>query len=154
MIKLVRIDHRLLHGQVIFSWTKQMNVNHIVVADNNVPNDPIAVMALTIAKPADCKLDIVEIKDVPKVLEKESDHNYMILLKGPEEALNLTEMIPKITEINLGGVAKKKDSIQYGKAVYLDKDELSAIKNLIAKGINIFVQQVPSSSVENVDFKK
>ncbi|HDL2727778.1 TPA: PTS sugar transporter subunit IIB, partial [Enterococcus faecium] len=22
MIKLVRIDHRLLHGQVVFSWSK------------------------------------------------------------------------------------------------------------------------------------
>ena len=29
MIKLVRVDHRLLHGQVIFSWTKQVGTNYI-----------------------------------------------------------------------------------------------------------------------------
>ncbi|HFL8350757.1 TPA: PTS sugar transporter subunit IIB, partial [Enterococcus faecium] len=51
MIKLVRVDHRLLHGQVIFSWTKQYDINHIIVADNKVPGDPMSVMALTIAKP-------------------------------------------------------------------------------------------------------
>ena len=54
MIKLVRVDHRLLHGQVIFSWTKQMSVNYIIIVDDKVPNDPISVMALSIAKPTDC----------------------------------------------------------------------------------------------------
>ena len=34
MIKLVRVDHRLLHGQVIFSWTKQVGTNYIIVADD------------------------------------------------------------------------------------------------------------------------
>ena len=38
MIKLVRVDHRLLHGQVIFSWTKQVGTNYIIVADDKVPN--------------------------------------------------------------------------------------------------------------------
>ena len=47
MIKLVRVDHRLLHGQVIFSWTKQVGTNYIIVADDKVPNDPISMMALS-----------------------------------------------------------------------------------------------------------
>ena len=49
MIKLVRVDHRLLHGQVIFSWTRQTAANHIIVADDLVPNDPIGKMALSLA---------------------------------------------------------------------------------------------------------
>lgn len=154
MIKLVRVDHRLLHGQVIFSWTKQMNVDHIIVADDKVPDDPITVMALSLAKPADCKLDIVKIKDVPDLLEKNPNHNYMLLIKGPQEALALTEVVPEISEINFGGVAKKADSKQYGKAVYLNPLELQATQELLSKGIKIFVQQVPSNSVENVDFSR
>ena len=39
MSKLVRVDHRLLHGQVIFSWTKQVGTNYIIVADDKVPHD-------------------------------------------------------------------------------------------------------------------
>ena len=46
MIKLVRVDHRLLHGQVIFSWTKQVGTNYIIVADDKVPNDPISMMRM------------------------------------------------------------------------------------------------------------
>lgn len=154
MIKLVRVDHRLLHGQVIFSWTKQYDINHIIVADNKVPGDPMSVMALTIAKPADCKLDIVKISEVESIMEKSSKDNYMILIRGPVEALELTELVPEIKDINYGGVAKKSDSKSYGKAVFLTNDELKATQDILSKGINIFVQQVPSSSVENVDFNK
>lgn len=67
MIKIVRVDHRLLHGQVIFSWTKQMSVNYIIVADDKVPNDSISVMALTIAKPVDCELSIIPFFTVKRI---------------------------------------------------------------------------------------
>ena len=29
MIKFIRIDHRLLHGQVVFSWSKSLQINRI-----------------------------------------------------------------------------------------------------------------------------
>lgn len=154
MIKLVRVDHRLLHGQVIFSWTKQYDINHIIVADNKVPGDPMSVMALTIAKPADCKLDIVKINDVKGIMEKSPKDNYMILIKGSKEALELVENLPEIKDINFGGISKKSNSKQYGKAVFLTPEELEATQNILAKEVRIFVQQVPSSSIENVDFNK
>ena len=91
MIKLVRVDHRLLHGQVIFSWTKQMSVNYIIVADDKVPNDPISVMALNIAKPVDCELSIIPFSQLKRLVEEKQSKNIMILVKGPEEALRLIE---------------------------------------------------------------
>lgn len=154
MIKLVRVDHRLLHGQVIFSWTKQLSVNYIIVADDKVPNDPISVMALNIAKPVDCELSIIPFSQLKRLVEEENSKNIMILVKGPEEALRLTKELPDVTEINFGGVAKKSDSKQYGKAVFLNEKELKATQELIAEGKKVYVQMVPTSPVENVDFSK
>ncbi|MFR6673782.1 MAG: PTS sugar transporter subunit IIB [Enterococcus avium] len=154
MLKIVRVDHRLLHGQVIFSWTKQYDVNHIIVADNKVPQDPMTVMALSLAKPADCKLDIVKISDVPATIDKAPNDKYMILIKGPQEALELAETVPAVKTINFGGVSKKNDSKPYGKAIFLTPVELEATRKLLNREIQIFVQQVPSSAVESVDFSK
>ncbi|MFQ7536893.1 MAG: PTS sugar transporter subunit IIB [Clostridium sp.] len=40
MIKMLRVDHRLLHGQVAFSWTGYLGVNCILIAnDDCVTND-------------------------------------------------------------------------------------------------------------------
>ena len=91
MIKLVRVDHRLLHGQVIFSWTKQLSANYIIVADDKVPNDPISMMALSIAKPADCELSIIPFSKVKEVVEKNADKNIMIIVKGPNGKSSLDQ---------------------------------------------------------------
>ena len=158
MIKLVRVDHRidtrLLHGQVIFSWTKQMSVNYIIVADDKVPNDPISVMALNIAKPVDCELSIIPFSQLKRLVEEKQSKNIMILVKGPEEALRLIEELPEVTEINYGGVAKKSDSKQYGKAIFLNPQELKATQEIIAKGKKVYIQMVPTSQIESADFSK
>lgn len=154
MIKLVRVDHRLLHGQVIFSWTKQLSINYIIVADDIVPNDPLSVMALSIAKPVDCELSIIQIDKVKEIVDKKYDKNIMILVKGPHEAVKLVENLPEIKEINYGGIAKKNESKAYGKAIFLNSSELNDTRTLLENDIKIFVQQVPTSNVENVDFMK
>ena len=137
MIKLVRVDHRLLHGQVIFSWTKQVGTNYIIVADDKVPNDPISMMALSIAK----------------LVDENASKNIMIIVKGPAEALQLAKELPEVTEINYGGVAKKAGSKEYGKAVYLNEAELKATQELISMGKKIYIQMVPSSPIEHASFE-
>lgn len=154
MIQLVRVDHRLLHGQVIFSWTKQLSVNYIIVADDQVPNDPISVMALSIAKPADCELSIIPFSQLRQVVDQCASKNVMILVKGPAQAKQLCEILPEVKEINYGGIARKKDSKGYGKAVFLNEQELQDTRDLLDKGIKLFVQQVPTSQIEHVDFTK
>lgn len=108
MIKLVRVDHRLLHGQVIFSWTKQLSANYIIVADDKVPNDPISMMALSIAKPADCELSIIPFSKVKEVVEKNADKNIMIIVKGPKEAVQLVKELPEVTENQLWWCGKEE----------------------------------------------
>ena len=53
MIKLVRIDYRLLHGQVVFSWTKSQGINRIIVINNEAATDEFKKMSLNLAKPTE-----------------------------------------------------------------------------------------------------
>ena len=124
MIKLVRVDHRLLHGQVIFSWTK-----------------------------ADCELSIIPFSKVKEVVEKNADKNIMIIVKGPKEAVQLVKELPEVTEINYGGVAKKNGSKAYGKAIFLNEEELASTKELISMGKKIIIQMVPTSPIERANFE-
>ncbi|KOK90849.1 PTS sugar transporter subunit IIB, partial [Salmonella enterica] len=56
MIKLVRIDYRLLHGQVVFAWTRALDIDHIIVANANAAGDAFVSMSLSLAKPAGVSL--------------------------------------------------------------------------------------------------
>ena len=41
MIKLVRLDYRLLHGQVVFSWTQNVGAQRIIVVDDEAAADEL-----------------------------------------------------------------------------------------------------------------
>lgn len=41
MILLTRVDHRLLHGQVAFTWTQDLGTDCILIANDDVPNNDL-----------------------------------------------------------------------------------------------------------------
>ena len=153
MIKLVRVDHRLLHGQVIFSWTKQVGTNYIIVADDKVPNDPISMMALSIAKPVDCELSIIPFSQLRKLVDENASKNIMIIVKDRQKHFSLRRSVPEVTEIKLWRCGEKAGSKEYGKAVYLNEAELKATQELISMGKKIYIQMVPSSPIEHASFE-
>ena len=56
MIQLLRVDHRLLHGQVVFSWCGQLNPNCILIANDAAATDDVRKAALRLGKPNNCLL--------------------------------------------------------------------------------------------------
>ena len=68
MIKMLRIDDRLLHGQVVFMWTKQLNIKGIIVANDELVTDPIQSLAMKLAVPEHLKLLIKTIDEAAKLI--------------------------------------------------------------------------------------
>ena len=56
MIKLVRVDHRFLHGQVVFSWIKTIGVDCILVANDEVAKDRKQITKAIFVSEDDCGL--------------------------------------------------------------------------------------------------
>ncbi|HAQ1244562.1 TPA: PTS sugar transporter subunit IIB, partial [Enterococcus faecium] len=52
MIKAVRIDERLIHGQVAMTWTKSLNLTGLVVASDEAATNDIQKMTLKMAAPS------------------------------------------------------------------------------------------------------
>src|SRR5215471_15082991 len=63
MVKLLRIDDRLVHGQVAFTWTPALGIDCLFVANDRVAKDEFLRMTLGLAKPAGVKLLIKTIAD-------------------------------------------------------------------------------------------
>ena len=71
MIKLVRLDYRLLHGQVVFSWCSYVGAQRIIVVDDDAASDELKKAALSLSKPAGVRLNIFSLattlSKMPKV---------------------------------------------------------------------------------------
>ncbi|RXA59464.1 PTS mannose/fructose/sorbose transporter subunit IIB [Enterococcus casseliflavus] len=153
MIKLVRIDHRLLHGQVVFSWSKSLNINRIIVANTEAAKDDFKKMSLNLSKPTGVKLHIFSVAEllekIPKI--ETLNENIMLIFGNTKEVRQFCEAYPKIKEINYGGIIKKIGSKQFSNAVFLNEEEIADAKCLKEQGIAQFIQQVPTSKKEDLN---
>ena len=68
MIALMRIDNRLIHGQVALLWTKHLQANRIIVANDIIVKNEVQVAALKMACPATAKCSVLSVEDSIKVL--------------------------------------------------------------------------------------
>ena len=56
----IRIDERLIHGQVATLWQGSWNCNRIMVIDTKSANDPMLKSVLKIACPTGVRLSVLE----------------------------------------------------------------------------------------------
>ena len=141
MIKAVRIDHRLVHGQVAFTWTHFLAATRIIVIDDKAANDEFQKMALNMSKPAGVKLNIFTVE---KALSK------MPKVETLNDAARFIEQYPNFKEINYGGIAKKEGSKSYGDVVYLNEEEREDTKKIMSCGTSVFMQQLPTTKREEL----
>lgn len=146
MILLTRVDHRLLHGQVAFSWTQTIGADCILIANNDVPTNEIRKTTIKLAKPQGVKLVIKNIEDAIAALKSGVTDKYklFIVVESIADAYKLAEAYPEIKRINLGGIKAKEGSRSIGKSVNVVPEEEELLKQLVEKGIEIDIQQVPS----------
>lgn len=85
MIKFIRIDHRLLHGQVVFSWSKSLQINRILVVNDEAANDEFKKMSLELSKPQGIKLNIFTVENtLTKISKIEAlSENIMMIFEIP-----------------------------------------------------------------------
>lgn len=150
MIKLLRVDHRLLHGQVAFSWTQELGVDCILIANNDVPNNDIRKTAMKLAKPQGVKLVIKNISDSIKALKSGVTDKYklFIVVESVADAYSLATAYPEIDHINLGGTKPAEGTKQISKAINVTNDDESKLKELVNQGCEIEIRQVPNDKKE------
>jgi len=153
MIKLTRIDDRLVHGQVAFTWTPALGVNCLVIANDKVAKDEFVKMTLGLAKPAGTKLLVKTISEAATFLNDERSKPLKILLivNSVTDARALVNEVPEIKSVNFGGLRLKDGARLISKAVAVNDDDISAIKELLDKGIELEVRQVPTDTKQMVE---
>ena len=156
MNKILRVDYRLLHGQVVFAWVNHYQINAILVANDDVVDNHMKKSSLRIAKPASSKLIFKNIDESIKAINSgvTDAYNLLIVVENIEDAERLLKGVSSIKSVNLGLSMKKQDSKMIANAVYLDGQEQQIVKNLIEKDIEVYLRQSPTDSKEIVTIEK
>ena len=153
MIKLTRIDDRLVHGQVSFTWVPSLDINCLLVANDKIAADEFQKMAFNLAKPPTVKLLIYNIAQAASFLNdpKSSNARILVLVNNVTDAFRLAQDVKKITSVNFGGIRMKPGARLISKAVALDENDISIIRQMIEKGVELELRQVPGDRKQAVE---
>lgn len=142
MIKLFRVDDRLLHGQIAFSWVKNLKIHTILIANDYAKNDPFTNMTLGLSKPSGVNLRIEDVDTSIKLIREKitNDLHTMVIVKTLDDALLMINQIPEITLVNLGALRERYHTKYIDANVSLSKEEIDICKDLLDRGIDIEIQ--------------
>jgi fructoselysine and glucoselysine-specific PTS system IIB component len=153
MIKLTRIDDRLVHGQVAFTWTPALGADTLLVANDRTAKDEFLKMTMGLAKPAGVKLHILTVEAAIAFINdpKNSRLSLLVLVDTVKDAHALAAGVPEMQSINFGGIRNKTGAKQVSKALSLTENDIELIRELLQKGIELEVRQVPTDKKQPID---
>jgi len=144
-IRLVRIDDRLIHGQITSAWISDLGVDTIVVADDGTVKDDLQRMMLEMATPPNIILKIFKVEDAAAFLQNpENSGRALVLVKGPAQALALVKKGIFVKSINVGNLSMHPAKKKIYKSIWVGDDDISNFKELDSLGIELEVRVVPS----------
>jgi fructoselysine/glucoselysine PTS system EIIB component len=152
MIKLTRIDDRLVHGQVAFTWVPALGADCLVVANDKAAGDDFLKMTMGLAKPPAARLLILTLGKATELLNDPKSRNLKILLlvSGIGDALKMAEGVSDIQSINFGGIRMRDGARLISKAIAITDDDIPLLEKLSEKGIELEIRQVPTDKKQMV----
>ncbi len=102
----MRIDNRLIHGQVTVTWVSSVGANHIIVCNDKVSKDPIQKLMLPQAARG-VKTSVLSIQDTLDHCKSPQGQaeKILVIAKFPSDALALMEGGLNPAEVNVGNQA-------------------------------------------------
>jgi fructoselysine/glucoselysine PTS system EIIB component len=152
MIKLTRIDDRLVHGQVAFTWVPSLGADCLVVANDKAAGDDFLKMTMGLAKPPAARLLILTIEKSVAFLNDPKSKNLKILLlvSSIADALKMADGVNEIQSVNFGGIRMRDGARLISKAVAITDDDIPLIEKLSEKGVELEIRQVPTDKKQMI----
>lgn len=151
MINIIRLDERLIHGQVATKWAKAFPIDSILVVDDDVIKDPLSIKTLQMAAMSisGVKCFIKGTEDALAILcdTRCKNRKIMVVCRKLDTVLELAEKANDIAEINLGNYGRMMMSetprTKYFDNLLFNEEETQIAKKITELQIPVFYQGIP-----------
>ncbi|MBI4423112.1 MAG: PTS sugar transporter subunit IIB [Elusimicrobia bacterium] len=145
-VELVRIDDRLVHGQVVEGWIPFLRADAVVVASQAAAADPTQVALMQLALPDAIALAVLSPRDAAAHLASPdcAQRRVLVLVPAPAEALALLDAGFPLKQLNVGGLHYSAGRVQLGRVIFLSDEDRQALRTLAQRGVLLEGRAVPT----------
>lgn len=106
-IKLIRVDDRLIHAQIIIFWLKKININTIYIVDDDLAENKFLCQIYRLTTPPHVRIKIFTVNQVAEYINKRTNipptARILILTKSLKTVVSLHKINFPIDTIQIGG---------------------------------------------------
>ena len=150
-LEFVRIDDRLIHGQVVAAWLHAYSkVSHILVIDDKTSKDQFMIDMFKMLVPSGITIEAKSVDDAVVLLKNGLKKPTMMIVKEPLTLKRIAEQGIKFEKINIGGMGMTAGRKKLFQNVSASDAERQIFKEFISSGTTVEVQIIPASKTVNV----
>ncbi|MBC8204088.1 MAG: PTS sugar transporter subunit IIB [FCB group bacterium] len=145
---ILRIDDRLIHGQVMLGWGIQLNLKLIILANDKAAGTPsLKNLYLSLIPPElDCK--ILSLKATADYLKDRGKMGKtMIITADTSDAKVLLDSNTNIKQLIIGGIHHKEGCREVLPYVYVDDNMIKELKSISDRGVEVLCQDLPGGKI-------
>lgn len=147
-IKLVRIDFRLIHGQVVTQWVKVSGANRIVIVNDALAADDFMGDIYRMAAPSGIAVDIMTVEDACTSWKADGlgAGKVLVLFKSAEDALAAREGGFAFDDAQVGGLGGDKGRVAAPCGIAFNRDDVTTLRALASAGVRVHIHVVPTQT--------
>ena len=144
---LVRVDDRLLHGQVIVGWGQQLSLEHLILVSDRVKEDAAYTSAMTSLAPPELHAEIVSLAEAAQRWDSNefAKRRTMLVLETTGDALKLHKQGAPLKLLTIGGLHFRESSEEFLPYVFLSRWDRVALDELTGLGVRVVCQDLPTT---------
>ena len=138
-LRLVRVDDRLIHGQVVAIWLRALGAKRIVIVDDKTARDEFLREILELAAPPGVP---VEVHDVAAGTERVRElatapEPVFVIMRSPVTALRMREAGVDFPLLNVGGIGAGPGRKPLYRNISASPEEVQAMRRLEELGTRV-----------------
>ncbi|MCA9783599.1 MAG: PTS sugar transporter subunit IIB [Calditrichaeota bacterium] len=141
----LRIDERLIHGQVVLGCCMSSHVRRMVLLDDTIAASEFEQELYSLGIEPEQNLEFLGVAECAERMQSPPPENTMIVMRSPLVALELVQAGAPVQRICIGGLNYRHGSRRLLDYVHVTPEEEVALRELLAAGIALECRQVPAS---------
>jgi len=144
---LHRVDDRLIHGQIVAAWVPYTRATRIVIADNELPHNPLQAKIVRMAAPPKLRVEILSVHQAVVFMAQQRSGPGLLtimLFAGLAQVIEALDAGLCLAELNLGNLHNSQGKIQLTESISLNREEIECLRRLREENIRVYIQPVPT----------
>jgi len=144
-IVLVRVDDRLIHGQILEAWVPFLKASCIIVADDGVASDAFRKTVMRMAVPTGTEVIVRSIQEFSGNYSSipENGKRTLVLFSSISDAVRAYESGFRFHQLNIGNVYSEDSAMMCLPSVLLNTRDIDDLETLIRDDVTIEARRVP-----------